>query len=341
MTDITLTQEQLNAILAAFGCTPPTNETPQKELRFTVNLSAALRIGMYGSEAPTASFSYVVNGQDVSFTYTGTGAETVVWNFGDGSNGTVQFNPTHTYVGSGPFTVTLTACNPMGCTTTSQVINLAPPLSAFHQAVVAAGFSNFYDLTLGDASNYGAAGASQNGIVTGGTFSAGGWTGNGTSNFLTFPTQSFTSGTFCILATAVGTPTISDVFGLASTVSGFPPIGVVFGELGAFLENFSPSMSAIAGVAPAPISVEKILLVGRYNHTSGVPELRCAISSTLVSPTLTTFIQQAGGEIYGDHGFLYQGSIGATGTLTEAIFYHTDYLSDAALQPILDAIVWS
>lgn len=131
MTDITLTQEQLNAILAAFGCTPPTNETPQKELRFTVNLSAALRIGMYGSEAPTASFSYVVNGQDVSFTYTGTGAETVVWNFGDGGNGTVQLNPTHTYVGSGPFTVTLTACNPMGCTTTSQVINLVTPTASF------------------------------------------------------------------------------------------------------------------------------------------------------------------------------------------------------------------
>lgn len=131
MTDITLTQEQLNAILAAFGCTPPTNETPQKELRFTVNLSAALRIGMYGSEAPTASFIYVVNGQDVAFAYTGTGAETVVWNFGDGGNGTVQFNPTHTYVGSGPFTVTLTACNPMGCTTTSQVINLVTPTASF------------------------------------------------------------------------------------------------------------------------------------------------------------------------------------------------------------------
>jgi gliding motility-associated-like protein len=48
------------------------------------------------------------------FTSTSTGAESYLWNFGDGNTSTAQ-NPFHTYTSAGPFTVTLTAFNTGSC----------------------------------------------------------------------------------------------------------------------------------------------------------------------------------------------------------------------------------
>jgi gliding motility-associated-like protein len=48
------------------------------------------------------------------FTSTSIGADSYLWNFGDG-NTSVQQNPLHTYTSAGPFTVTLTAFNAGSC----------------------------------------------------------------------------------------------------------------------------------------------------------------------------------------------------------------------------------
>ncbi len=48
------------------------------------------------------------------FTSTSTGADSYLWDFGDG-NTSVQQNPFHTYTSAGPFTVTLTAFNAGSC----------------------------------------------------------------------------------------------------------------------------------------------------------------------------------------------------------------------------------
>lgn len=60
------------------------------------------------NSAPGADFSFVVDGQTVSFTNNSTGADGYFWNFGDGEFSEGE-NPTHTYNGTGFFTVTLNA----------------------------------------------------------------------------------------------------------------------------------------------------------------------------------------------------------------------------------------
>ncbi|MBP8033600.1 MAG: PKD domain-containing protein [Bacteroidia bacterium] len=90
-----------------------------------------------GAFIPTASFNKSATTLDgcvsnVSFTNTAYNAETILWNFGDGTSSTLAvtshtFNP---FVGS--YTVSLIACNLYGCDTTEQVITLtvAPTPSA-------------------------------------------------------------------------------------------------------------------------------------------------------------------------------------------------------------------
>lgn len=64
-------------------------------------------------DLPTADFSYTVNGSQVSFTNTSSGATSYVWNFGDGNTST-NTNPVHTYGGSGTYSVELLAGNTCG-----------------------------------------------------------------------------------------------------------------------------------------------------------------------------------------------------------------------------------
>lgn len=56
--------------------------------------------------APTASFTYVADGRDVTFTSTSTNAKTYSWDFGDGGTST-EANPAHTYASYGKYTVKL------------------------------------------------------------------------------------------------------------------------------------------------------------------------------------------------------------------------------------------
>lgn len=59
-----------------------------------------------GPGKPTASFTYVDDGREVSFTSTSKNAKTFSWDFGDGETSTEQ-NPVHTYESYGVYTVKL------------------------------------------------------------------------------------------------------------------------------------------------------------------------------------------------------------------------------------------
>ena len=58
---------------------------------------------------------------------TGPGSLTYLWNFGDGTTSTLQ-NPSHTYIGTGSFNVTLTTTSTLGCSST-RIVNNAVVIS--------------------------------------------------------------------------------------------------------------------------------------------------------------------------------------------------------------------
>lgn len=78
-----------------------------------------------GPKNPTADFTAVVNGRDVTFTSTSKYVESFMWDFGDGETSTEE-NPTHTYSQGGEYTVTLTAEGAEGTITAvvTQTVNV-------------------------------------------------------------------------------------------------------------------------------------------------------------------------------------------------------------------------
>lgn len=75
--------------------------------------------------APTASFTYISDGREVTFTNTSKNAKTYSWDFGDGETSTEQ-NPTHTYESYGEYTVKLSVTGDGGSATSlPDVITLA------------------------------------------------------------------------------------------------------------------------------------------------------------------------------------------------------------------------
>ncbi len=77
---------------------------------------------------PTANFTFAVNGSDVFFTNTSSGANTYSWSFGDSGTSTAA-SPSHTYAASGTYTVCLTANTTPGCTnqTCQTIAGVAAP----------------------------------------------------------------------------------------------------------------------------------------------------------------------------------------------------------------------
>ncbi|MGK7390082.1 MAG: PKD domain-containing protein [Candidatus Cyclobacteriaceae bacterium M2_1C_046] len=63
--------------------------------------------------APDASFTYVADAREVTFTNTSTDATSYSWDFGDGNTSTEE-NPVHVYDSYGTYTVVLTATGPGG-----------------------------------------------------------------------------------------------------------------------------------------------------------------------------------------------------------------------------------
>ncbi len=70
---------------------------------------------------PTPMFSYVVNGNTVTFNNTSSSAQYFQWTFGDGQSSTQQ-NPIHNFANGGIYTITLNASNAYCGRSTSQVI---------------------------------------------------------------------------------------------------------------------------------------------------------------------------------------------------------------------------
>jgi len=81
-------------------------------------VSARTPVNVVITGGPVASFTYVQNGNIVTFTNTSTGSTSWLWNFGDGNTSNAQ-NPVHTYSTTGTYTVTLTAYN-NGCLDSTQ-----------------------------------------------------------------------------------------------------------------------------------------------------------------------------------------------------------------------------
>lgn len=103
--------------------------------RFLIfNLSFLITLALIGftscQKPATSTFTYSPSspkvGQAVQFTYTGSGGNTFLWSFGDGSNGSGSQNPVWTYTTAGTYSVTLTATNSAGSSTTSNAITIAP-----------------------------------------------------------------------------------------------------------------------------------------------------------------------------------------------------------------------
>ncbi len=73
---------------------------------------------------PAASFNFVTNQGAVDFNNFSFNANSYSWNFGDGSIGSTEANPTHVYTTSGTYTVELSAINACGASTLQQVVNV-------------------------------------------------------------------------------------------------------------------------------------------------------------------------------------------------------------------------
>ncbi|MCA6365321.1 MAG: M4 family metallopeptidase [Bacteroidetes bacterium] len=81
--------------------------------------------------APSPAFTYLPAGPQnlvpVNFTDNSTNSPTQwTWNFGDNTPSSSLQNPTHTYSAPGTYTVTLLACNCVGCDQISQTITIMP-----------------------------------------------------------------------------------------------------------------------------------------------------------------------------------------------------------------------
>ena len=76
---------------------------------------------------PTVEISATINGYTVAFSATVTDVDTYAWNFGDGQAST-EASPSHTYVMSGSYTVTLTVKGGGGEATATKDITIAASL---------------------------------------------------------------------------------------------------------------------------------------------------------------------------------------------------------------------
>ena len=110
--------------------------------------------------ALTARFTHSVSGNTVNFDASGSSPSGAItsysWSFGDGSTGS-GMKPSHTYSGSGPYTVALTVRGSSGSNSTSAQVHLAPPVS------LTASFT--YSIS-GNSVSFDASGSSPSGSIT-------------------------------------------------------------------------------------------------------------------------------------------------------------------------------
>lgn len=82
---------------------------------------------------PTAGFTSVTAGLSVQLTNTSTGADSYLWDFGDGTPTSTEENPVHDYGTTGSFTITLKVTNECGDVQFTQSVEIvgSPPAAQF------------------------------------------------------------------------------------------------------------------------------------------------------------------------------------------------------------------
>ncbi|TAH38373.1 MAG: PKD domain-containing protein [Bacteroidetes bacterium] len=105
----------------------------------------------------------------IQFNNTSTNANNYTWNFGDGSAISSQTNPAHTYASSGNYSVTVTASNASGCTSSQTNTNMiqafATPKAIFNASSTS--------VCLGDTIQFNDASVSNGAIITSRTWNFG------------------------------------------------------------------------------------------------------------------------------------------------------------------------
>lgn len=93
---------------------------------FTLFLLAVALSSCKKVDPPVADFIYTIDVLEVTFDNLSTGAESYLWDFGDGNTSTEE-NPVHVYTDGGTFTVSLTATNEGGDDTFEDDFTLTKP----------------------------------------------------------------------------------------------------------------------------------------------------------------------------------------------------------------------
>jgi PKD repeat protein len=78
-------------------------------------------------DLPTADFSFTLNAAQADFTSSSSGADSYLWDFGDGAT-SVDENPSYFYAVDGTYLVTLIVENECGSDTTTREVSIATSL---------------------------------------------------------------------------------------------------------------------------------------------------------------------------------------------------------------------
>ncbi len=77
--------------------------------------------------SPIADFQFLIDGTQVSFNGKATDADTILWDFGDGTTSTEE-DPVYAYQRAGDYTVSLTATGPGGTFTETKIVKILPSI---------------------------------------------------------------------------------------------------------------------------------------------------------------------------------------------------------------------
>jgi PKD repeat protein len=138
--------DEIQSVLWNFGDgTTSTDLTPTKKYSTTGTKNVTVKVtnvfGWYKTSeiqqivvvgaVPTNTWTYVVSPSSwntVTFDFTGFGATSYAWNFGDGGTSNLE-NPVHVYAAAGTYTVTCVATNSFGSSTTSHPVTVTAPVN--------------------------------------------------------------------------------------------------------------------------------------------------------------------------------------------------------------------
>ncbi|HNS12414.1 MAG TPA: PKD domain-containing protein [Bacteroidia bacterium] len=260
---------------------------------------------------PTISFSATpASGclpMNVQFTNSSTNGGSYTWNFGDGSPTSSQTNPAHIYSSSGSYSVTLSASNASGCTSSQTISNLiqasSSPLSVFNASATSVCLGDtvrFFDASLpngttittrswdfGDGSALSSQTNPSHAYLTAGTYQVRLTVSSATCSHDTSMSIQVNPGPVVNFSSSVnvGCNPLSVVF--ANTTSGAPVYSWNFGDGSALSSAVSPShtyansgtysvtLIATQGSCADTLRIQSMIVVyptpgASFNSTSGV-----------------------------------------------------------------------